>query len=419
MPAAERTAASTGSGEATSTTEGAQDGNIKQWVGQQLEPIRTAQRDIVKSLNELLDMHGNNKDTNGQLMAKLDKLQVTVDRTLDLHKTDASVQIGEKVGKFQAAVDQSIELHKTAAKTADKLAKDLHELTEISGRRHAATEVATEGTQEQLRGLKRELEATYTSLRDHRSQLKEHVTESGKRRMDILQEISQMSTKLHNGFAGLSALTRTHSSAITETKETTERTLEVAEKTLAAVRVSGPSPSETELLEAVGDTQKSLNDIKMAMDTLEGHLESLKSMVSAPTPPPPHAPVHVPAASSHSVPPPPQHSRQQWTLRKLGKQWAHGCSDAREPASNSSHDGQPCWGRIQLTVVSLYRRYLSIFAVVPSHNGSEILRVGWRVIVLLMPLASDILHCLLAPLYISDTVCTAFLLFLTTALPLT
>ena len=166
MPAAERTAASTGSGEATSTTEGAQDGNIKQWVGQQLEPIRTAQRDIVKSLNELLDMHGNNKDTNGQLMAKLDKLQVTVDRTLDLHKTDASVQIGEKVGKFQAAVDQSIELHKTAAKTADKLAKDLHELTEISGRRHAATEVATEGTQEQLRGLKRELEATYTSLRE-------------------------------------------------------------------------------------------------------------------------------------------------------------------------------------------------------------------------------------------------------------
>ena len=308
MPAAERTAASTGSGEATSTTEGAQDGNIKQWVGQQLEPIRTAQRDIVKSLNELLDMHGNNKDTNGQLMAKLDKLQVTVDRTLDLHKNDASVQIGEKVGKFQAAVDQSIELHKTAAKTADKLAKDLHELTEVSGRRHAATEVATEGTQEQLRGLKRELEATYTSLRDHRSQLKEHVTESGKRRMDILQEISQMSTKLHNGFAGLSAMTRTHSSVITETKETTERTLEVAEKTLAAVRVSGPSPSEAELLEAVGDTQKSLKDIKTAMDTLEDNLESLKSMVSAPTPPPPHAPVHVPAASSHSVPPPPQHA---------------------------------------------------------------------------------------------------------------
>ena len=34
-----------------------------------------------------------------------------------------------------------------------------------------------------------------------------------------------------------------------------------------------------------------------------------------------------------------------------------------------------------------------------------------------MPLASDILHCLLAPLYISDTVCTAFLVFLTSALP--
>ena len=98
LPAAERTTASTGSGEATSTAEGAQDGNIKQWVGQQLEPIRAAQRDIVKSLNELLDMHGNTTNTNGQLMAKLDKLQTAVDRTLDLHKTDASVQIGEKVG---------------------------------------------------------------------------------------------------------------------------------------------------------------------------------------------------------------------------------------------------------------------------------------------------------------------------------
>ena len=276
-------------------------------------------------------------------------------------------------------MDQSIELHKTAAKTADKLAKDLHELTEVSGRRHAATEVATEGTQEQLRGLKRELEATYTSLRDHRSQLKEHVTESGKRRMDILQEISQMSTKLHNGFAGLSAMTRTSSSVITETKETTERTLEVAEKTLAAVRVSGPSPSEAELLEAVGDTQKSLKDIKTAMDTLEDNLESLKSMVSAPTPPPPHAPVHVPAASSHSVPPPPQHapqlaqphdSCQQWTRRRLGRQWAHGCSNAREPASNSSHDGRPCWGRIQLKCSHTVPP-ISIFAVVPFHNGSE------------------------------------------------
>ena len=98
LPAAERTTASTGSGEATSTAEGAQDGNIKQWVGQQLEPVRAAQRDIVKSLNELLDMHGNTTNTNGQLMAKLDKLQTAVDRTLDLHKTDASVQIGEKVG---------------------------------------------------------------------------------------------------------------------------------------------------------------------------------------------------------------------------------------------------------------------------------------------------------------------------------
>eukprot|EP00439_Symbiodinium_sp_Y106_P028282 s5437_g3.t1 len=192
-PASEQTPTSTGAGEtvsppASTTHEGAQDGNIKQWVGQQLEPIRATQREIVKSLNELLDVQSGRSEANGQLMAKLDKLQTAVDRSLELHKTDASVQLADKVGRFQATVDQSIELHKTAAKTADKLAKDLQELAEVSGRRHAATEVATEGTQEQLRGLKRELETTYTSLRDHRSHLKEHVTESGKRRMDILQE---------------------------------------------------------------------------------------------------------------------------------------------------------------------------------------------------------------------------------------
>ena len=97
------------------------DGSLKKWVGQQLEPIRATQRDIVKSLNELLDGQGGTTEANGKLMAKLDKLQTAVDRSLELHKTDASVQIAEKVGRFQATVDQSIELHKTAAKTADKL----------------------------------------------------------------------------------------------------------------------------------------------------------------------------------------------------------------------------------------------------------------------------------------------------------
>eukprot|EP00439_Symbiodinium_sp_Y106_P008135 s9026_g1.t1 len=285
------------------------DGNLRKWVGQQLEPIRATQRDIVKSLNELLDRQGGTTETNGKLMAKLDKLQTAVDRSLELHKTDASVQIAEK---------------------------DLHELTEISGRRHAATEVATEGTQEQLRGLKRELEATYTSLQDHRTQLKEHVTESGKRRMDILQEIAQMNTKVHNGFAGLSAMTRTHASVVTETKETTERTLEVAEKTLAAVRVSGPSRSEAELLEAVGDTQKSLKDIQSAMGALESHLESLKTLVTAPppaTPPPAHAPGHVPAASTHSVPPPPQHAPNLLNLTPAGNSGPGGGWGANGPTA--------------------------------------------------------------------------------------
>ena len=120
-PASEPT--STGAGDSTAK-EGVPevpDGSLKKWVGQQLEPIRATQRDIVKSLNELLDGQGGTTEANGKLMAKLDKLQTAVDRSLELHKTDASVQIAEKVGRFQATVDQSIELHKTAAKTADKL----------------------------------------------------------------------------------------------------------------------------------------------------------------------------------------------------------------------------------------------------------------------------------------------------------
>ena len=101
------------------------DGNLKKWVGQQLEPIRATQRDIVKSLSELLDGQGSTTETNGKLMEKLDKLQMAVDRSLELHKAEAPVQIAEKMGKFQATIDQSIELRKTAAKTADKLSKDL------------------------------------------------------------------------------------------------------------------------------------------------------------------------------------------------------------------------------------------------------------------------------------------------------
>ena len=331
------------------------DGNLKKWVGQQLEPIRATQRDIVKSLSELLDGQGSTTETNGKLMEKLDKLQMAVDRSLELHKAEAPVQIAEKMGKFQATIDQSIELHKTAAKTADKLSKDLHELTDISGRRHAATEVATEGTQEQLRGLKRELEATYTSLRDHRTQLKEHVTESGKRRMDILQEIAQMNTKVHNGFAGLSAMTRSHASTVTETKENTERTLEIAEKTLAAVRVSGPSPSEAELLEAVGDTQKSLKDIQSAMGTLESQLESLKTLVNTPTPatpPPIHAPGNVPAAASHPVPPPPQHAPNLINLT---------------PAGNSGHGGG--WGTNGPTAAVMLGHPQQILRMMAGHAG--------------------------------------------------
>ena len=88
----------------------------------------------------------------------------------------------------------------------------------------------------------------------------------------------------------------------------------MAEKTLAACRVSGPSPSEKEILEAIGETQIAMKDTKEGVASLEASLEALKQLVFAPpttsassTPHPALPPVHMPAAT-HTVPPPPQHA---------------------------------------------------------------------------------------------------------------
>ena len=123
-------------------------------------------------------------------------------------------------------------------------------------------EVSTEGTQEQLRGLKRDSDALYSALRDHRQNHTEIHVEHARRFMEMLKELAALASKVHNGFAGLSGIGRSAQSAAQDAKEAAERGLEIGEKTLAAIRVGGPSPSEKELLEMVGDLQKTLAEIR-------------------------------------------------------------------------------------------------------------------------------------------------------------
>ena len=153
--------------------------------------------------------------------------------------------------------------------------------------------------------------------------------------MDILQDIAQMNTKVHNGFAGL--MTRTHASVVTETKETTERTLEVAEKTLAAVRVFRPLTLGGGALGSRGrhpevaqghpvgygdfgessGVAEDLGQRAHARDAASGHMP----------------PGHVPAASSHSVPPPPQHAPNLLNLTPAGNSGPGGGWGANGPTA--------------------------------------------------------------------------------------
>ena len=150
---------------------------------------------------------------------------------------------------------------------------------------------------------------------------------------DVLKELSQLGSKMHNGFAGLSAMARSTTATVAEGKEASERTLEVAEKTLAACRVSGPSSSEKEILES-----------------LELSLEALKQLVSTPIPPPPNQPVHVPA-SSHTAPPPPQHAPNLLNIT---------------PSSSSGCGGG--WGTGPTAAVML-KNPQQIFRVLAGHSG--------------------------------------------------
>ena len=188
-----------------------------------------------------------------------------------------------------------------------KLEKELADLKDLAGRRHAYLETATEGTREQLRGLKREVEAVYSAQRDCRQQNKQVSDQHATRFMEILKELAALSSKTHNGFAGLSGIGRSAQSAAQDAKEAAERGLEIGEKTLAAVRIGGPSPSETELLEAVADIQRTLTEVRDKLGEVAQNAETAKAG-SAPTSSPPSTAAPMQMGGTPTVPPPPQHA---------------------------------------------------------------------------------------------------------------
>ena len=167
-------------------------------------------------------------------------------------------------------------------------------------------EVSTEGTQEQLRGLKRDSDALYSAVRDHRQNHKEIHGEHARRFMEVLKELAALASKVHNGFAGLSGIGRSAQSAAQDAKEAAERGLEIGEKTLAAIRVGGPSPSEKELLEMVGDRQKTLAEIREELTEVGKNVEAFKAS-GTPMPPPPATAAPAQMGGPTTVPPPPQH----------------------------------------------------------------------------------------------------------------
>eukprot|EP00439_Symbiodinium_sp_Y106_P016226 s4018_g2.t1 len=107
--------------------------------------------------------------------------------------------------------------------------------------------------------------------------------------MEILKELATLSSKTHNWFAGLSGIGRSAQSAAQDAKEAAERGLEIGEKTLAAVRVGGPSPSETELLEAVADIQRTLTEVRDKLGEVAQNAEAAKAGGAPTSSPPPTA----------------------------------------------------------------------------------------------------------------------------------
>ena len=274
--------------------------HLKDWLGEEMKKImqpglrqlRDDNREVLKSLHEILE----DKSKVDLLVEKVDHSR---DVLKDLHEIleDKSKldQIAGQVEVLEAQISKIVEdvtwigrVVNDESSTVIKIEKELADL------------------KEQLRGLKRDSDALYSALRDHRQNHKEIHVEHARRFMEMLKELAALASKVHNGFAGLSGIGRSAQSAAQDAKEAAERGLEIGEKTLAAIRVGGPSPSEKELLEMVGDLQKTLAEIREELTEVGKNVEAFKAS-GTPMPPPPATAAPAQMGGPTTVPPPPQH----------------------------------------------------------------------------------------------------------------
>ena len=318
-------ATATGSPLATSQVSQLSEGTLKHlktWLGEELKAnlqpglrqLRDDHRDVLKSLHEILE----DKSKVDQLVIQVEKLEGQITKIAE--DTSQVEKLDGQITNIAADVTWMGRVIHDESSTVVKMEKELADLKDLAGRRHAYLETATEGTQEQLRGLKRELEAVYSAHRDYRQKHKE--VSDQQRFMEILKELAALSSKTHNGFAGLSGIGRSAQSAAQDAKEAAERGLEIGEKTLAAVRVGGPSPSETELLESVADIQRTLTEVRDKLGEVAQNAEAAKAG-GAPTssPPPTAAPTQM---GTPTVPPPPQHAPNLLNLTPPINPWHQG-----------------------------------------------------------------------------------------------
>ena len=320
-------ATATGSPLATSQVSQLSEGTLKHlktWLGEELKAnlqpglrqLRDDHRDVLKSLHEILE----DKSKVDQLVIQVEKLEGQITKIAE--DTSQVEKLDGQITNIAADVTWMGRVIHDESSTIVKMEKELADLKDLAGRRHAYLETATEGTQEQLRGLKRELEAVYSAHRDYRQKRKEVSDQHATRFMEILKELAALSSKTHNGFAGLSGIGRSAQSAAQDAKEAAERGLEIGEKTLAAVRVGGPSPSETELLESVADIQRTLTEVRDKLGEVAQNAEAAKAG-GAPTssPPPTAAPTQM---GTPTVPPPPQHAPNLLNLTPPINPWHQG-----------------------------------------------------------------------------------------------
>ena len=319
--------------------------HLKDWLGEEMKKImqpglrqlRDDNREVLKSLHEILE----DKSKVDLLVEKVDHSR---DVLKDLHEIleDKSKldQIAGQVEVLEAQISKIVEdvtwigrVVNDESSTVIKIEKELADLKDLSARRHASVEVSTEGTQEQLRGLKRDSDALYSALRDHRQNHKEIHVEHARRFMEMLKELAALASKVHNGFAGLSGIGRSAQSAAQDAKEAAERGLEIGEKTLAAIRVGGPSPSEKELLEMVGDLQKTLAEIREELTEVGKNVEAFYAASSRDG----GSSADGRANPARAQPPEPH----PVTPSSLASRWAYGSGDAGQPTTDLSGSGGP------------------------------------------------------------------------------